>query len=90
MEKLECPKCHQNTIPLWRKMCLGPATRTTCSNCGAHVSVPVSSMIAMMPFLIAIVAAQAVGSIELSAVVLLIGVLAMCWIHYRFVLLVVK
>ena len=90
MEKLECPKCHQKTIPLWRKMCLGPASRVTCSSCGAHVSVPISSMIAVVPFLIAMVAAQAVGSIEVSAVVLVVGVVAMCWIHYQFVPLIVK
>jgi uncharacterized protein (DUF983 family) len=90
MEKLECPNCHQKTIPLWRKLLLGPATRTTCANCGSGVSVPYLSMLAAVPFLIAIVAAQAVGSTGIAAAALAIGVLVMLWIYYQFVPLIVK
>jgi prepilin signal peptidase PulO-like enzyme (type II secretory pathway) len=90
VDDLECPKCHQKTIPLWRKMCLGPATGTTCAKCGSKVSVPYSSMIALVPFLIAIVAAQMIGSLAVAAFLVIGGVLAMCWFHYKFVPLIVK
>ena len=47
-------------------------------------------MVAVIPFLIAMVAAQAVGSFGVGAVVLVVGILAMCWIHYQFIPLIVK
>jgi ribosomal protein S27E len=90
MDDLECPNCHQKTIPLWRKMFLGPATSVKCAKCGARVSVPYSAMLAVIPFLIAIVAAQFVGSIVLAGALLVVAVLVMCWIHYKFVPLIVK
>jgi prepilin signal peptidase PulO-like enzyme (type II secretory pathway) len=90
MEKLECPHCHERAIPLWRKMCLGPATRATCPNCGARYSVPYSSMMAVIPFLIAIIAARAAPSLAVGAVVLVVGALVMSWIHYKFVPLIEK
>jgi hypothetical protein len=39
-----CPHCNQITIPLWRRLCLGPAWPTTCSTCNKMVGVPWSSM----------------------------------------------
>jgi hypothetical protein len=90
MENRECPNCHQQAIPLWRKMCLGPATSAACANCGTRVSVPYSAMLAVIPFLIAIVAAQFVGSIVLAGALLIVAALVMCWIHYKFVPLIVK
>jgi hypothetical protein len=91
MDKRECPNCHQKAMPLWRKMCLGPATSAACANCGTRVSVPYSSMLTVIPFLIAIVAARFVGSTAIAAVVLVIaGALVMGWLHYQFVPLIVK
>ena len=90
MEKLECPNCHQKTIPVWRKMCLGPATRAACPNCGSPVSVPRSAMLGVIPFAVAFVAAQLVGSLVVGAVLVAVGILTMFWIHYKFVPLIVK
>jgi len=90
MENLECPSCRQMTVPLWRKMCLGPATGTACSNCGSRVSVPWSAMLSAIPFMIALLAAQLVGSFALGEVVLIVGAVGMFWIHYKFVPLIVK
>jgi len=90
MANLECPNCHQQTIPLWRKMFLGPAASVKCTNCGSRISVPYSAMLAVAPFAIAIAAAQVVGSIAIAGTVLVIGALVMCWIHYQFVPLIVK
>ena len=77
-------------MALWRKMCLGPATAATCQNCGTRLSVPYTSMLAVIPFLIAIVAAQILGSTVTAVVVLVIGALVMSWLHYQFVPLIVK
>ena len=90
MEKLECPNCHQKTIPVWRKMFLGPASRVTCSNCGSRISVSYVALLAGIPFLIALVAAQIVGSLAVAAILLVVGALVMSWIHYKFVPLIVK
>ena len=90
MEKLECPKCHQKTVPVWRKMRLGPAKSVTCPNCGSRIGVPFAAMLAVIPFLIAIIAAGMVGSLALKVVLLVVGFLALLWIHYKFVPLTVK
>ena len=90
MESLECPKCHAQAMPLWKKMCLGPARGVTCQNCGTRVSVPYVSGFAAIPFLIAIVAAQIVGSVFLAAALLAVGILVTAWIYYKFVPLIVK
>jgi hypothetical protein len=47
-------------------------------------------MLTVIPFLIAIVAAQFVGPTAIAAVVLVIGALVMGWLHYQFVPLIVK
>ena len=90
MGTLECPACHQPAIPLWRKMCLGPATSAKCPNCGARYSVPYSAMLAVIPFLIAIVAAQVVRPVALAAVLVVAGGLVMSWIYWKFVPLIAK
>jgi hypothetical protein len=90
MAPLDCPSCHQPAIPLWRKMCLGPATSAKCPNCGARYSVPYSSMLAIIPFLIAAVAAQVVGSIVVAAVLVIVGAAVMSWIYWKFVPLIAK
>jgi hypothetical protein len=36
----ECPFCHKLTIPLWRKLFLGPKGSVLCSSCGGAVGVP--------------------------------------------------
>jgi hypothetical protein len=47
-------------------------------------------MLAVIPFLIAIIAAGMVGSSALKVVLVIVGFLAICWIHYKFVPLIVK
>ena len=47
-------------------------------------------MAAVIPFVIALAAARAVGSFGVAAIVLVAGVLAMFWIHYKYVPLIVK
>lgn len=35
-----CPHCHSNRcLPLWRKLCLGPAGSTRCRVCGLKIAV---------------------------------------------------
>jgi len=90
VDDLECPNCHEKTIPVWRKMFVGPATGIACAKCGSKVSVPYWSMIALVPFLIAIVATEKVGSLAVAAFLLIGGILFMSWFHYKFVPLIVK
>jgi hypothetical protein len=47
-------------------------------------------MLSAIPFMIALLAAQLVGSFALGAVVLIVGAVGMFWIHYKFVPLIVK
>ncbi len=90
MDKLECPACHQKTIPVWRKMCLGPATSTSCSNCAKRISVPYSGMWTIIPFLVVFAASQFVPSAAASVALILAGIALMCWLNYKYVPLIVK
>lgn len=90
MRELECPNCHQNAIPLWPKLCLGPSTFATCVNCRSRLTVPTSSIWAAVPFLLAIIVAIFAGSHVVAGVALLIGFLLMCWIDYKYVPLKAK
>jgi ribosomal protein S27E len=78
MDNLECPACHQKTIPVWRKMFLGPAASTACSNCAKRITAPYSGMWTVIPFLIALVASQFVGSLAVSIALIVVGNLVMC------------
>jgi NAD-dependent SIR2 family protein deacetylase len=90
VEKFECPNCHQKTIPVWRKMCLGPSIPTACPNCGSRVGVPHSAWLVLMPFAVMVIAVQLVASFAVGAVLVAVGMLAMSWIYYKFVPLIVK
>lgn len=72
----KCPHCSEPGISKLRKMCLGPAVPATCKACGKKVGVPYISMINMVPFLIAIIAAFFVDSLAVKTVVLIAGFIA--------------
>jgi hypothetical protein len=90
MDGLKCPSCQQRAIPAWRKMLLGPATSTVCGTCGSRISVPYSGMWTIVPFLLAFVAAQFVSSAAVSVTLIVIGIVVMSWLNYKYVPLVVK
>lgn len=90
MEKLECPRCHQRTIPAWRKQVLGPATSATCPGCGGKVGVPIAALLSATPFLAALIAVQFINPVAVSAVVLVAGAVTMAWLHHKYVPLIPK
>ena len=91
MERLECPNCHQKTIPVWRKMLLGLGSWITCTNCHTRLYVGSWTIYAVLvPAMIAFVVAQQVGSIVIARVVALVAILAITWIFYKLPLIVKK
>jgi hypothetical protein len=52
-----CPHCGGPGITTLRRNSLGPAFPATCRSCGRKIGVPWSSMLAMLPFLLGILAA---------------------------------
>lgn len=54
-----CPHCKaEPCIPLWRKLCLGPAATACCQICDCKVGVDVSrACLAMLPVLLLVIAA---------------------------------
>lgn len=80
-----CPHCKQPGISRLRKLSLGPALPATCKACGRKVGVPYSSMLALVPFIIAILFAQYVGAIVLQAVIIIVGFIVMCAIYLKLV-----
>ncbi len=49
-QKLECPHCHQRTIPVWRKLLINNIRPATCSSCGWTITVPAWANVAVLPF----------------------------------------
>lgn len=54
MVQHRCPHCGNDGISGLRKSFLGPLATTNCSSCGKAVSVPYWSMVALLPWFIAI------------------------------------
>ncbi len=53
MKKINCPACNQPTIPVWKKLFLGPATNTRCNHCQAILSVSLfRSIIVLLPIIL--------------------------------------
>jgi hypothetical protein len=90
MEELECPRCHQKSIPAWRKQCLGPMSSATCPSCHGRLSIPLSAIWITTPFLAAAVASIYIESFAISAVLVVAGFLAMCWLNHKYVPLIPK
>ena len=88
MQTLECPHCHKPAIPVWRKLCLGPAIPAKCRACGAAVGVPSSAMWVMIPFLVAITIAAFINSVPIAIALWIGGAAVMAWLQYRYVPLV--
>ncbi len=81
----KCPHCGQPGISKMRKMCLGPARSTTCKACGERVGVPYTSMIASIPFFIAVIASLFIGSWAVKIILWFAGFLLMSVIHIKWV-----
>lgn len=72
-----CPHCGADPcLPLWRKLCLGPAASARCQVCGYRVGVDVAkASLALLPtFLLVIIAALG----ALHGPVMLVLLLAIC------------
>lgn len=72
-----CPHCKADPcLPLWRKLCLGPASSAACQVCGCRVGVDVvKACMALLPtFLLILVA----GFGLLRDPIALIGLLVSC------------
>ena len=73
-----CPHCgSEPCLPLWRKLCLGPAASAHCQVCGFRVGVDIpKACFAMLPtLLLIIVAAFGILRDPIALVVLLIACL---------------
>ncbi len=90
MQALECSHCHKPTIPVLRKLFLGPGTSATCPACGGRVSVPKSGVWVVVPFLVAITIAAFVNSVLITGALWVVGGAVMAWLHYRYVPLIAK
>jgi hypothetical protein len=81
-----CPHCNQPGISLRRRASLGPAIPATCRACGKKVRVPWGrSLLAMLPFFVAVLVVPFLNSLTLQVVVVLAGGIIMFWLYLRWV-----
>ena len=85
MNKLVCPHCGKPGLSILRKMCLGPAVPAKCKVCGKKVGVPYTTMLAIIPFIAAILASALVEPFAFKAGLLIGGFGAMTFIHMRWI-----
>jgi hypothetical protein len=81
MNKLSCPHCGKPGISILRRMCLGPAVPATCNACGKKVGVPYTTMLAVIPFVAAILASGLIEHFALKAALWVSGCIVMIIIH---------
>jgi hypothetical protein len=87
----KCPHCGKPGIPVWRKLFLGPLVPTTCKECGREVGVPYSSMLLVIPFIIAMALAMMyLDSVMWKVVILVILTLIMSGIYLKYIPLIPK
>jgi len=87
----KCPHCGKPGIPVWRKLCLGPLVPTTCKQCGREVGVPYSSVLLVIPFIIAMVLAMMyLDSVMWKVVILVVLTLIMSVVYLRYIPLIPK
>lgn len=87
----KCPHCGKPGISIWRKLCLGPLFPTTCKECGKEVGVPYSSVLLVIPFIIAMVLAMMyLGSAMWKVVIFVVLTLIMSAIYLKYIPLIPK
>lgn len=78
-----CPHCGGPGITTFRRYSLGPAVPATCHTCGRKIGVPWTSMLAMLPLFLGMIAAAFLpGALVLVAPV--VGIIAM-FLLWRYV-----
>ncbi len=90
MEK--CPICGKPGITLLKKAFIGPASFTTCQQCGKKVSVPYSYFfLAFTPFLLSMfISIFFINNTLLKYAILTIGIIVMFTIYIKWVPLISK
>ena len=84
-----CPHCGQPGLSFLRRAFLGPLIPASCVSCGKSIAIPLGrSLIAIAPFVLAILASALVPSIELELLLWVIGAVAMLVLFYRWVPLI--
>jgi uncharacterized protein (DUF983 family) len=86
-----CPHCGKPGISLFRRAFLGPAIPATCVTCGRKIGVPLGkSMMALLPFILAIIIAPFTRNAAISASIWIAGIIVMFVLSFMFVPLIKK
>lgn len=92
-KKLSCPSCGTLSIPAIRKFRIGPLTYIRCPSCKAKISVPwlaVLAVLAVLPFVGAILLASHLPSFWLAATAIVSGFVLYVVLHQLYVPLITK
>ncbi len=84
--RLLCPQCQQPGMSALRFLHLGPALPSHCEYCGRRIGVPFGrSMLAILPFIAAILGAPFVESLPLRVATVVLGTAAMLGLWFFWV-----
>lgn len=88
---LECPNCHEKTIPKSKRFWIGPIRSIRCDNCDAKVSIPYSSLFYITIYLLLMIVFPRLGiSPYITIALTIITCVAFLFLHYKFVPLIIK
>ena len=84
-----CPHCNKSGISVLRRAFMGPLLPATCRECGGKVGVPMGkSMLAFVPFFVAVFGPQFAPTPALSYLVWGVGAAITLVLHIKFVPLI--
>lgn len=78
-----CPSCGKQAMSELRKSWLGPAMTAKCDACGAGITVPARSIVAVLPSLGAVIAGSFIPGWAATAALWAVAVALMFFIHSR-------
>jgi hypothetical protein len=91
MNSYDCPHCRNTAMGFATKLFLGPGRSVTCRSCGKRVSIPMWSLAAYAPIILAVILPSQLGADGTTwFVILAIAVALVVFIQHAFIPLVPK
>jgi len=87
MDKLKCPHCERRVFSTKQKLKLSPVFRLKCPECKGLVSVPYTSILAGIPFILSLYYGSIVSP-ELWGIQIIVGVVIWFYIYNNHVHLI--
>jgi uncharacterized membrane protein YbhN (UPF0104 family) len=91
MNTYACPHCRNTAMGFATKLFLGPGRSVACRSCGKRVSIPMWSLAAYVPIILAVIVPSQLGSEGVTwLAILAVAVALVVFVQHAFIPLVPK